>query len=364
MIRPGGFVKRNSFVGPAILACLLALACSRGGGSDGILAIALNWKPEPEFGGLFEAQRSGAFARQGLELELTGGPGAPVVQMVTAGQVAFGIAAADEVLVARDRGADVVAVYATYQTNPQGLMVHASLGVDSLEQLFAGEGGTLAVEPGLAYVQWLQKRYDLSRFRIVPYGFSIAPFLADPRMAQQVFITAEPIAARRQGAEPKVFLIADSGFDPYAAVVITTGRRARERRDEVDRFVAALREGWRGYLDDPGPTNAEMQVGNPEMDAETFALGAVAQQPLIENDFTRANGLGTMSLDRWKTLGEQLRELELLDATATPADCFLDIRRETVEPLPAQSSRFDAGRQQGVRRGLSSRPPSGLQEGT
>lgn len=357
-------MKRNSFVGPAILSCLLALACSRGDESDGRLAIALNWKPEPEFGGLFEAQRSGAFRRQGLEVEITGGPGAPVVQMVTAGQVAFGIAAADEVMVARDRGADVVAVYATYQTNPQGIMVHAGLGVDSLEQLFAGEGGTLAVEPGLAYVQWLQKRYDLSRFRIVPYGFSIAPFLADPRMAQQVFITSEPIAARRQGAEPKVFLIADSGFDPYAAVVIATGRRVQERRGEVDRFVTALREGWRGYLDDPAPANAEMQIGNPEMDAETFALGAVAQEPLIENDFTRAHGLGTMSLARWTALGDQLRELGLLDATPAPADCFLDIRREAGEPRDAQSSRFDPVRQQRVQGGLSSRAPSGIQEGT
>ena len=354
-------MERNAFVGPAILACLLALACSRGGEGEGALAIALNWKPEPEFGGLFEAQRSGAFRREGLEVEITGGPGAPVVQMVTAGQVAFGIAAADEVMVARDRGADVVAVYATYQTNPQGLMVHASLGVDSLEALFAGEGGTLAVEPGLAYVQWLQKRYDLSRFRIVPYGYSIAPFLADPRMAQQVFITAEPIAARRQGAAPKVFLIADSGFDPYAAVVITTGRRVRERRDQVDRFVAALRAGWRGYLDDPAPANVEMQAGNPEMDAETFALGAVAQAPLIETDFTRAHGLGAMSLARWTLLGEQLRELGLLDTAPAPADCFVDVRNAAGERQPPQT---DAMRQQGERGELSSPVSSSLQEGT
>src|SRR5690606_26013499 len=124
------FVNRNRPLALALLA-LLALACSRGDESGGALAIALNWKPEPEFGGLYEARRIGAFARHGLEIAITGGPGAPVVQMVASGQVAFGIAAADEVLVARDRGTDVVAVYATYQTNPQGLMAHASRGADS-----------------------------------------------------------------------------------------------------------------------------------------------------------------------------------------------------------------------------------------
>ncbi len=329
-------MKGRSITRLAAFTLLLATACSRGGDGDGRLAIALNWKPEPEFGGLFEAQRTGAFARRGLDVEITGGPGAPVVQMVTAGQVAFGIAAADEVMVARDRGADIVAVYATYQTNPQGIMVHASRRAASLEDLFAGEGGTLAVEPGLAYVKWFQKHYDLSRFRIVPYGFSIAPFLADPLMAQQVFVTSEPIAARRQGAETRVFLIADSGFDPYAAVVIATARRVRERRDEVERFVSALREGWRGYLDDPAPTNAEMHARNPEMDAETFALGAVAQAPLIEDDFTRASGLGAMSLRRWTQLGEQLRALGLLDAPPNPAECFVDLRRDAGEPSPSR----------------------------
>lgn len=310
---------------PLALALAAAVACS-GGGDDGPLALALNWKPEPEFGGLYEAQRAGAFARRELALEITGGPGAPVVQMVASGQVAYGIAAADEVLVARDRGTDVVAVFATYQTNPQGIMVHASRGVDSLDALFeTAEPGTLAVEPGVAYVKWFQKRYDLERWKIVPYTYSIAPFLQDPRMAQQVFVTAEPIAARRQGADPRVFLIADSGFDPYAAVVISRGDRVRERRAEVEALVAALREGWRAYLDDPGPANAAMGALNREMDAETFRLGAAAQAPLIENGFTREHGLGAMSLERWTKLGEQVRELELIDRPAAPSEAFVTI---------------------------------------
>jgi NitT/TauT family transport system substrate-binding protein len=306
-----------------VLAALLLAGC--GGSGGGPLAIALNWKPEPEFGGIYEARRSGAFAKPGLEVEITGGPGAPVVQMVESGQVAVGVVAADEVVIARDRGSDVVAIYAIYQTNPQGIMVHASRGVDSLEALFASDGGTLAVEPGLAYVKYLERRYDLSRFRIVPYGYSVAPFLADPRMAQQVFVTAEPIAARRLGADPKVFLIADSGFNPYAGVLIVKGARLRERRGELADFVGALREGWRAYLDDPGPTNEEMGRLNPEMDAETFRLAAQAQAPLVEDAFTREHGLGAMSLERWTELARQLRELELIDKEVPPETCFAEL---------------------------------------
>jgi NitT/TauT family transport system substrate-binding protein len=319
------------------LLCALALGCGSGkqeqaaapGGAPAAakptsLRIALNWKPEPEFGGLYEAQRAGAFQKRGLDVALTGGPGAPVVQMVDAGKVEFGIAAADEVVLARDRGTDIVAIYATYQTNPQGIMVHASRGLKSLPDLFAS-GGTLAVEPGVAYTKYFEKHYDLAKMKIVPYGYSVAPFLSDPMFAQQVFVTAEPIAAKRQGADPQVFLIAESGFDPYAAVVITTGKRIREDGLTVAHFVAALRDGWRGYLDDPGAANALMGTLNQEMDAETFRLAADAQKPLIEDAFAKEHGLGAMSLERWTTLAKQLRELGLVDREPKPEECFTDV---------------------------------------
>jgi NitT/TauT family transport system substrate-binding protein len=294
---------------------VLALAACAG--EEPSLELALNWKPEPEFGGIFEAERSGAFARRGLDFARTGGPGAPVVQMVTAGKVPFGIASADEVVLARAQGSDVVAVFATYQTAPVGLMTHAARGVETLAELF-GAGGTLAVEPGMPYVKWLEHRYGFGKFEVVPYSYSIGPFLEDPAMTQQVFVTSEPIAARRAGADPKVFLVAASGYDPYTAVVITHGQLLREEPATVEALVAALREGWRDYLEDPGPANALMSPLNAEMDDEAFCLAAEAQQPLIE---TGDAPLGSMRAERWTELGEQLQQLGLLE-TPEPAERY------------------------------------------
>jgi NitT/TauT family transport system substrate-binding protein len=302
----------------ALLTLLLACAAACSPRDDGTLRLALNWKPEPEFGGLFEAERIGAFAKRGLTLERTGGPGAPVVQMVTAKQVAFGIASADEVVMARDRGSDVVAVFATYQTSPQGLMTHAARGLGSLAEVL-GAKGTLAVEPGLPYVKFLEQRYGFGALTVVPYTYSIAPFLSDPTLTQQVFVTAEPIAARRAGADPKVFLIADSGYDPYTAVVIAHGDTLRADAARVAAFVAALREGWQGYLADPGPANALMAPLNPEMDAEAFRLASEAQEPLIE---VAGGAVGAMRAERWTTLARQLQELELVKEALPPERYF------------------------------------------
>ena len=297
----------------------LGLALAACGGEEQKLELALNWKPEPEFGGIFEAERIGAFVERGLDFARTGGPGAPVVQMVTARQVAFGIASADEVVLARDRGSDVVAVFATYQTSPQGLMTHASRGIDTLAEVFESEG-TLAVEPGLPYVKWLEQRYGFGKLQVVPYSYSIAPFLQDPKLTQQVFVTAEPIAARRAGVEPRVFPIADSGYDPYTAVVITHGARLRDDPGTVAAFVAALREGWRGYLDDPAPANARMAPLNPEMDAEAFRLAAETQAPLIE---VADGALGAMEPERWAELARQLQTLGLI-GEPEPAEQYFE----------------------------------------
>ncbi len=283
--------------------------------------LALNWVPEPEFGGFYAARESGAFKRQGLEVDiLGGGAGVPVMQMVASGQVEFGIAGADELLTARTRGVDVLPLFAVYQTSPQAIMAHASRGAKGIADVLSS--GTIALEPGLPYAAYLKKKYGFAKVKVVPYDGGVARFVADKTFAQQCFITSEPIAAKRQGAEPSVFLVADEGFNPYVAVVITRRELWKEKPELVKSFVKAVREGWRAYLDDPAPANAVMAKLNTTMDAETFAAAAQAQKPLIETDETRSKGLGTMSRERWETLGRQLVELGLIEK-APSVDEFL-----------------------------------------
>ncbi|HEX8699763.1 MAG TPA: ABC transporter substrate-binding protein, partial [Myxococcaceae bacterium] len=285
------------------------------------VSLALNWVPEPEFGGFYAARESGAYSRRGLEVDIQGGgAGAPVVQRVASGQVEFGISGADEIFTARARGMDILPLFAVYQKSPQALMAHASRGAKNLGDVLSS--GTVALEPGIPYVLYLKKKYGFDKVKVVPYDGGVARFVAEKDFAQQCFIFAEPIAARRQGADPQVFLVADDGFNPYLGVVITRRQLWKEHPERVKAFVEASREGWRTYLDSPGPANAVMGKLNTSMDAETFAAAAEAQKPLAESDDTRAHGLGAMSRQRWETLGQQLVELGILEK-APAVDEFL-----------------------------------------
>jgi NitT/TauT family transport system substrate-binding protein len=311
----------------ALLVLFLVLfgaSCSRGAGGgsskDGAapIKVALDWVPEPEFGGFYAARESGAFRSQGLEVEIMGGgSGVPVVQMVASGQVDFGVVGAGEVLIARARGVDIVPLFATFQTSPQGIMVHASRGLTSLAGLFTTPG-SLAIETGAPAETFLKKKYGFDNISVVPYDGGVSLFVANKSFAQQCYITSEPIAARKKGSDPAVFLLADEGFNPYVAVVVARRALWSEKPDRVKAFVRAARQGWATYLADPRPTNAVMGKLNTAMDADTFAAAAEAQKPLIETEQTRKSGLGSMTRERWETLGKQLVELGVITKVDLP----------------------------------------------
>ncbi|MFO0760333.1 MAG: ABC transporter substrate-binding protein [Byssovorax sp.] len=318
----------------AWIACLaLVLAgCSKperapAGGDAGATAVKLmlNWVADPEFGGFYAAREGGAFAKQGLSVEIVGGgAGSPVVQMVATGRAEFGVAGADEILSARARGADIIPLFAVFQTSPQAIMVHASSGAKGIKDVLAS-GGTLAIEPGLVSAQFLKKKHGFDKVKIVPYDGGITRFMVDKDYAQQCFITSEPIMARQQKGDPVSFLIADEGYNPYLVVAITRRSLFAEKPELVRAFRRAALAGWRAYLDDPTATNAVIARLNPALAPGSLPEVAATQRPLIETAETRAKGLGAMSKERWAQTAAQLVELNVLDRAPSIDDMLVAI---------------------------------------
>jgi len=306
-----------------LAALLLMLPAAAAWAREPVKAtIALNWVPEPEFGRIYAAQQTGAYDRYGLAVTIQpGGAGAPTWQMVASGKVDFAVASADEVILAREKGADIQAIFTTYQTCPQGLMTHASRGLKSIDQIFQ-QPGSLAVEPGLPYVKYLKGKYSFDKLKVVSFDGGIGNFLADKNFTQQCFVFSEPLAAKKAGGDPQVFLIADAGYNPYTGVIITTTKMIRQNADVVGAMTGALTEGWLAYLKDPKPANDVMGKLNRTMDAKTFAAAAEAQKPLIESDVTKQNRVGWMTTERWQELAKQLVDLKVVIKAPPAEECF------------------------------------------
>lgn len=288
------------------------------------IRLALNWKAEPQFGGFYAAREGGHFAAKGLDVNIIeGGSGAPTIQITGAGQVEYGIVAADELVISHDRGAgNVVALFAVYQTNPQAIMTHRARGFGSLKDVLQSEG-ILLWQGGLPYAQFLLREHAPVKVRTAPYLGGIGNFRNDPMLSQQCFFTSEPLSAARAGLEVDTFLIADSGYNPYTTVLVTTRERLASHPDEVRAVVAAVRAGWEAYLADPAPTNQAMGAINKAMDEQTFRDSAALQVPLIRPEGLAK--LGGMSTERWQTLVQQLQSLKVIRKDIDAETLFVDL---------------------------------------
>ncbi len=284
--------------------------------------LQLNWVAEPEFGGFFAARDQGIYKAEGLEVEvLQGSADIPAPQLVASGKVEFATIAATQLLELNAQGGELIALFAVYQTNPMGIMVHESTPYMSLTDAWQSDT-TFAIGEGLADYDWLRKQYPNGARKIVPYTGNNAQFAATPALASQCFVPSEPTALATQGVKTRVFMIADSGFNPYNTVVVTTLAYFEKNRDLCARLVKATALGWRAYLNDPKPTNLTMARMNPAMSAEMMDKVCEVQLPLIVTEDTKRLGLGGMLYSRWEELVNQLAEIGKLRKKPDPQTLF------------------------------------------
>ncbi len=278
------------------------LACGNDPAPD--ITLALNWYPEPEFGGFFEGVLGGHYTRHGLAVEiLPGGPGAPTLELLATGRVQAAITAADELLLRRSKGIEAVGVWPAFQWSPQGLMVHTASGIERFEDI---EGGTIAIEVGSAFQRFLWSSFSWKdKVQAVPYGGEIGPFLQDPSLVQQAYITAEPCLAQAQGAEVGFLKASDAGWNPYGSLLALPEPLPAWAGD----FVLATQEAWEAYLANPDRANAEISRLNPNMQGSILSCVTDAQVPFVRGD----EGMGAMSRARWDSLAATLHAQGLLE---------------------------------------------------
>lgn len=302
--------------------CLALLGCHSGRTASGLIPVRFqtDWYPQPEQGGFYQALLKGYYRQEGLDVTIT--PGGPYViadQQVSTGAAQFGMGSSDRILEADSQGQSLVAVAATMQRDPQGIMMHANSPVRDFPDL---EGHTVAVKPGSTWFEFLIARYNLKNVRETPATYSIANFLQDPNYIQQIFVTSEPYFARKAGAQVRTLLISDAGFAPYRAF-FTSRDYLAQHPDVAAKFVRASLRGWRDYIADPSAVNAELLKLNPAMTLEQmqFTCQALKDGHFIYPDDDPSKA-GDFDPARWSQMYQQLVDLKLIQHPIDPATAY------------------------------------------
>src|SRR5262249_11123354 len=146
--------------------------------------------------------------------------------------------------------------------------------------------------------------------KVKPYTFNPQPFLADKRSAMQGYVTSEPYAVEKQaGFKPKVFLLADHGFDAYSTLIETRRELVEKKPDVVQRFVDASMVGWANYIyGNSKPGNDLIRKQNPEMTDALLAytIAELKEHGIVDSGDTIANGIGAMSDAHMKSFFDKM----------------------------------------------------------
>ena len=238
------------------------------------VSFGTNWVAEAEHGGYYQAVADGTYAKYGLEVTIV--PGGPQINnriLLPVGKLDFYMSANS--LQAFDAVAQklpTVTIAAIFQKDPQVLIAHPDQGVNDFTDL---KKLTLFVSSRAwpRTIQWLKADYGFNPAQVKPYTFNPQPFLVDKKSAMQGYVTSEPFAIEKQLRKtPKVFLLADNGFNTYSTLIETRRDLVEKKPDLVQRFVDASIIGWYNYLyGDNKAANEMIKKLNPEMTDDLLA---------------------------------------------------------------------------------------------
>jgi NitT/TauT family transport system substrate-binding protein len=293
-----------------IIFCMLAVASAHAQTLDKV-SFGTNWVAEGEHGGHYQALADGTYRRYGLDVTIV--PGGPNVNnriLLPVGKLDFFMSANTlQSFDAVEQNIATLAVAAMFQKDPQVLMAHPDQGIDKFEDL--KELTLFVSREGLAsYFQWLKADFGFSERKVKPYTSNPQPFLADKHSAMQGYVTSEPFAIEKQaGFKPKVFLLADYGFNSYSTLIETRRDLVAKKPDLVQRFVDASIIGWMNYLyGDNRAANALIKRQNPEMTDEllAYSVAKMKEYGIVYSGDAVTLGVGAMTDARMKNFYDKM----------------------------------------------------------
>jgi NitT/TauT family transport system substrate-binding protein len=287
-----------------------------------------NWVAQAEHGGFYQALADGTYRRYGLDVAIVpGGPQTNNRLLMTAGRLDFFMGGSMlQAFAAVEQKVPTQVVAAVFQKDPQVILAHPGQGIETFADLTRLPTIFIAQTGVATFWRWMKAEYGFRDEQVKPYTFNSQPFLADKRSAMQGYLTSEPYAIEAvAGFAPKVFLLADAGFDPYSTTIETRRALITERPQTVHRFVEASIIGWYNYLyADNAAANALIRRENPDMGADkiAYAIAKMKEHGIVDSGDTLRLGIGAMSEERMGGFFDKMVRVGLAKASTDWRQAF------------------------------------------
>ena len=221
------------------------------------LDLMLDYFPNADHAGIYQAIAEGDFRRAGLDLKLRvpSDPAAPL-KLVAAGKVDLAISYEPELLLARDKGLPVVSVAALVQEPLTSIISLGSANIDSVADLEGKKVGTAGIPYQSAYLRTIVESAGVDPDRVdqVDVGFNLVPAMVSKRVDATLgaFWNYEGVQLELERKDPKIIRIERAGVPTYnELVVVAKEDTLRNRGPLVRAFLQALAQGHLALRRDP-----------------------------------------------------------------------------------------------------------------
>lgn len=271
------------------------------------LKVRLKWLNQAQFAGFYVAKEKNFYRDEGLDVTLNaGGVDFPAVQMVAGGGEDFGVTAADQILLAREKGVPIVALAVIYRKSPMVYFALQKSGIKTPQDFIGKKVGIkLGGNEELTYRAMMKKTgIDTSRIAEIPVKYDMTPLFSEQVDVWPGYAINEPIVAEEKGFPVNLIWPPDYGVTLYADALFTTESIAKERPDVVQRFVRSTLRGWEHALQHPEEAVDYTLKYGKQLNREHELKMMRASIPLVKPD---DKPIGWMERSTWEEMENLLR---------------------------------------------------------
>ena len=222
------------------------------------VTLALNWVPTADHAPYFYAKRQGWYDQAGIELTIENGSGSAVsAQRVGAGQSDFGIADMATALLARGKGANLVAIMTVYANSPQGLYWLKSSGIAGPKDFAGKKLGNPAGDASRVMWPAFAKQVGIDPGAVTFVNVSPQAKVASLK-SHAIDITSDfyndhDLKLREFGADLGFLAWRDIGINPYGNSILVNGAYLDKHRDVVKAFAQVSQKAFAACVKDAEP---------------------------------------------------------------------------------------------------------------
>ena len=288
----------------ASLALALAVQAAPSHAGDAVNLI-LNWTPTADHSPFYYAKAQGWYEKAGIDLTIETGKGSGVSSLkVGSGGSPFGIADLATMLVAKSKGADVVALMSIYANTGQTFYWLKSHGVNSARDFVGHKIGnppgdaSRVMWPAFAKAAGIAP--DAVSFVNVGPTAKIAALKSHTVDIISDFYNEHDLKVIEFGADLGYVNWKDIGLNPYGNSLIVNGAYLEKNPKIADAFVKISQKAFAACVADVAPCLKALLDAASGLDKENQERQWERIKFLMTDDFTTTRALGWIDEGRMK----------------------------------------------------------------